>query len=156
MVQAASGLTVRRALIRGVEQGIAVDRRATVVSSLIEAAVIGVIVQGGRADLSLRQNRITATGPGDAAVGLYANAGATSGATVENNLLAGGQYTLWAGGQGSRDLRVTGNRFSRSVAPEGGVHGPVTMFDEGGANNVWSGNTWADAAGNDTGRAVGP
>jgi Right handed beta helix region len=65
--------------------------------------------------------------------------------TVENNLLGGGGYTIYAGaslGNTSSHILVEHNRFSRLYYPGAGQYGPVTCFDSAGAGNIWSGNVW--------------
>jgi hypothetical protein len=66
---------------------------------------------------------------------------------VENNFLAGGGYTLYAGAGDmgpTYNIKIINNVWSRQVFPEGGYFGPVAYFDKDGAGNVWSGNTWLD------------
>jgi hypothetical protein len=71
---------------------------------------------------------------------------------VEDNLLAGGGYTLYAGGGklASTNIRVLNNRFSRRFFPNGGGYAPVAVFDPSGLGNVFSGNIW-----DETGQSVG-
>jgi hypothetical protein len=81
------------------------------------------------------------------AISLFQDFGIQAYATVDNNLLAGGGYTVYAGGGGygiSHDIRFTNNRFARIYFPNSGSYGPVTAWDDGGTNNVWSGNVWDD------------
>ncbi len=71
--------------------------------------------------------------------------------TVEDNLLAGGGYTIYGGG--SRNSPISGiliedNRFSKAFYANGGQYGPVAYLGPGtGAG--WSGNTW-----DSTGQAI--
>jgi hypothetical protein len=71
--------------------------------------------------------------------------------TVEDNLLAGGGYTIYGGG--SRNSPISGiliedNRFSQAFYANGGQYGPVAYLGQGtGAG--WSGNTW-----DSTGRTI--
>jgi hypothetical protein len=70
---------------------------------------------------------------------------------VENNLLAGGGYTLYGGGlvadgRDPRDIVIRDNVFSRQVWPNGGYWGPVSYFDPGAPGNEWSGNVWDDGS----------
>jgi Right handed beta helix region len=68
--------------------------------------------------------------------------------TVENNLLAGGGYTIYGGaslGNATSNIHIEHNRFSRLYYPEGGQFGPVTCFDSRGAGNVWTDNVWDGA-----------
>lgn len=82
------------------------------------------------------------------AIGLFEDFGPQLNAVVENNLIAGGSYSLYGGantnGQPTSNIRVIGNRFARLYFPTGGVFGPVASFDPGGTGNVWQGNIWDD------------
>jgi Right handed beta helix region len=65
--------------------------------------------------------------------------------TVENNLLAGGGYTIYGGASLSNTtsrIVIRDNRFSRLYYPWIGQYGMVTCFDSAGPGNVWSGNVW--------------
>jgi hypothetical protein len=71
--------------------------------------------------------------------------------SVEDNLLAGGGYTIYGGN--SRHGRISSiliedNRFSQAYYARGGQYGPVAYFGRGRGND-WSGNTW-----DSTGRAI--
>jgi hypothetical protein len=144
--QEASGLTVRRCSIHDVDRGVVARDRVTVQDSLLYGLSTGVSDQGGVADVAIVHNSIASTGRGEAAIALYTNSGALSGVAVDGNLLAGGNYTLYAGGgAGSHDIVVTRNHFSRSVSAKGGFFGPVTAWDSRAHGNVWSGNVWDDS-----------
>ena len=68
---------------------------------------------------------------------------------IENNLVAGANFTIGAGGggpNGNFDTHVTNNRISTRYYPQGGYWGPFTYYD--GA--VLSGNVW-----HETGLPVG-
>jgi Right handed beta helix region len=143
--QEASGLTVRRTSIHDVDRGIVARDRVSVQDSLLYGLSTGIADQGGVTGVAIVHNAITSTGRGEAAIALYTNSGPLSGVTVDDNLLAGGNYTLYAGsGSGSHDIRVTRNHFSRSVSAKGGFFGPVTAWDPRARGNVWSGNVWDD------------
>jgi hypothetical protein len=65
--------------------------------------------------------------------------------TVENNLLAGGGYTIYGGASlnnATSHILIEDNRFSRLYYPQAGQYGPVTCFDSREPGNVWSGNVW--------------
>lgn len=82
------------------------------------------------------------------AISLFQDFGSQAYATVDNNLVAGGGYTIYAGGGGfgvSHDIHITNNRFSRMYFPASGGYGPYTAFDTGGAGNIWAGNVWDDS-----------
>jgi hypothetical protein len=84
------------------------------------------------------------------AIGLFEDFGTQVHRVIENNLLAGGGYTLYAGanpgGAATSDIVVTNNRFARLFFSHGGYFGPLTAFAAHGAGNRWSGNVW-DATG---------
>ena len=68
---------------------------------------------------------------------------------VENNLLNGGGWAVYGGGEdGNVDhIRFIGNHFVRAPQgfwPEGGYWGPVSAFGRNRPGNVWSGNVWHD------------
>ncbi len=107
----------------------------------------GVVTSGGNGPMVIENNTIfNSVGQTDA-ISLDA---ATSGKpvanqTVDNNLLAGGGYTIYAGGgQGNTtsNIVITGNRFGQQYYPKGGQFGPDVNFKATGKGNVWSGNYW--------------
>jgi hypothetical protein len=79
-----------------------------------------------------------------ASVGLFADTGTVSNATVDGNYLAGGAYALYCGGAGSTNIRITNNVFSSQYHSNSGVYGAVTAWNAGGAGNVWSNNRMSD------------
>jgi hypothetical protein len=78
------------------------------------------------------------------AVMLQATAGQKmSNKTIKDNLLAGGDYTIYGGDQATTsNIVITGNRFGQQYYPTGGKYGPVAYFDVRGRGDVWSGNVW--------------
>jgi len=76
------------------------------------------------------------------AIGLYADSGSVTDATIRDNWMAGGAYTLYAGGAGSARIVVTGNVFSNEYWPKCGFYGPIAYWNPGGSGNLWSGNTY--------------
>jgi hypothetical protein len=65
--------------------------------------------------------------------------------TIEDNLLAGGNFTIYGGGSGSGGqvlgpVTVEGNRFSRKYDANGGYYGVASYFND--AVTTWSGNVW--------------
>lgn len=90
-----------------------------------------------------------------AAVGLFCDFSPITNATINNNLLIGGGYSVYAGSSGtgcasSHDNKFTNNKFSREVWSNGGFNGPVTGYTAL-TGNVWTNNTWYD-----DGTAVNP
>lgn len=83
-------------------------------------------------------------------IGLYSDSGAVTDTTIKNNWMAGGAYALYAGGNSSARIVVSGNVFSNEYWPECGYYGAITYWNAAGSGNVWSGNTFRD------GQAVAP
>jgi hypothetical protein len=69
----------------------------------------------------------------------------TGNKTITGNLLAGGDYVIYAGGaqRESSHIVITNNRIDRAYFSAGGRYGPVAQFQAGGSGNIWSGNSWA-------------
>ena len=63
---------------------------------------------------------------------------------VEGNLLNGGSYCTYGGGDGSTNVRYINNKFGRTVYDNCGRHGPVAAWNASGPGNQWTNNTWAD------------
>jgi hypothetical protein len=89
------------------------------------------------------------------AVSLFQDFGPQHDVTIDNNLLAGGSYTIYGGASSkpeavpTTNIKITNNRISRKFFPNGGQYGPVAYFEKDGVGNVWSGNVW-----DDTGEAI--
>ncbi|GAA3888999.1 hypothetical protein GCM10023084_46960 [Streptomyces lacrimifluminis] len=79
-----------------------------------------------------------------ASIGLFADTGPVSNTVVDNNLLAGGAYALYGGGDGATGIKVTNNVFSTQYHRNSGVYGAVTAWNASGSGNVWSGNRFSD------------
>ena len=79
-----------------------------------------------------------------AAVGLFADTGHVSNTVIDGNLLAGGAYALYGGGDGATGITVTNNVFSTRYHRYSGVYGAVTAWNAGGSGNVWRGNRYSD------------
>ena len=99
---------------------------------------------GGSGPYVFRHNTFSVPMNQTAALAFYDDFGQLRNVVADGNLLEGGGYTVYGGGNGSANVRITNNVFSRSVFPKGGFYGPVTGFDKGGSGNVWSGNVWSD------------
>ncbi len=107
----------------------------------------GIFDTGSVQPLTIDHNTILNSNGQTDAVSLDATIGGQTIAnkTVENNLLAGGGYTIYGGaslGNITSNILVEHNRFSRLYYPDAGQFGPVTCFDSRGAGNVWTGNVW--------------
>jgi hypothetical protein len=66
---------------------------------------------------------------------------------IEDNLLAGGGYALYCGGDTNpdhvSDETVTGNRIARTYWRDGGWYGPVAYCAPGWVDR-WADNVWDD------------
>jgi hypothetical protein len=109
--------------------------------------------------LEVRHNTVINTEPQTSAILLDDANGIglvpVHGVLIEDNLLAGGGYTLYCGGlvaegHDPADIVIRDNVFSTELWPDSGYYGPVAYFDPGAPGNVWSGNAYDD------GRPVGP
>ena len=69
----------------------------------------------------------------------------TGNKTIIGNLLAGGDYVIYAGGaqRDSSHIVITNNRIGRAYFSAGGRYGPVAQFQADGPGNTWSDNSWA-------------
>ncbi|MFF0091990.1 hypothetical protein ACFYSF_18830, partial [Streptomyces canus] len=108
------------------------------------------VISGGGSNgtLVIRHNTLLNPVPVDqgasAAVGLFADTGHVSNTVIDGNLLAGGAYALYGGGDGATGITVTNNVFSTRYHRYSGVYGAVTAWNAGGAGNVWRGNRFSD------------
>jgi len=102
------------------------------------------IQSGGGSGLLIRHNTILNPNGQTSAIALFEEFGPQVNVTVEDNLLAGGGYTIYAG-DGSRRpsaVRVVRNVFSRRFFSSGGAYGPATAWCATCPGAVWSGNIW--------------
>ncbi|WP_330281339.1 hypothetical protein [Streptomyces sp. NBC_00588] len=79
-----------------------------------------------------------------ASIGLFADTGHVSNTVIDGNLLAGGAYALYGGGEGATGITVTDNVFSTRYHGNSGVYGAVTAWNAEGSGNVWRNNRFAD------------
>jgi hypothetical protein len=110
----------------------------------------GITSNGGRTRLLvIRHNTILNQFGQTDAVSLFQDFGRQGNRVITGNLLAGGGYTVYAGGRHAGPppfkIRITDNRISTLYYPAGGKYGPVAYFVPGNGN-AWSGNVW-DATG---------
>jgi hypothetical protein len=107
--------------------------------------VNGLTTNGDTHPLLIRHNTILDSYGQTDAIGLFQDFGVVSNVTIDDNLLAGGGYTIY-GGEGSKGqsshIVVTRNRISTKFFHLGGQYGPAAYFDPHGPGNVWSGNVW--------------
>lgn len=109
---------------------------------------------GGGGSLTIRHNTMINTYEQTSALALFQDFGVQHDALIENNLMAGGGYALYAGAGAkgkSYNIKIINNVFSRTVFKNGGYWGPAAYWDAGGSGNVWQSNVWQD-----TGQAITP
>lgn len=114
-----------------------------------EAHVDGILCTGP-CGVTLRHNTVLNQYGQTSAIALFPDFGTPRNSVVDNNLLAGGGYTVYAGEDNATGIKITNNRFSRLYYPKGGYWGPGADYANTGTGNVWSGNIW-----DDTGATVG-
>lgn len=110
--------------------------------------VNGTTSNAGTSQLILRHNTVFNRHNQTDAISLFQDFGPQSNRIIDNNLLAGGGYTIYAGANPGKEstatnIAVTNNRISRIYYPNGGSYGPVTAYTSGGGN-TFSGNIWDD------------
>jgi len=106
----------------------------------------GLFDNGGTLPLAVSDNTILDRLTEVDAIFLASNPGSPiSHKTITDNLLAGGDYAIYAGGgyHLSSNIVIRDNRFSRLYYPASGRYGPAADFERRGKGNVWSGNMWA-------------
>ncbi len=93
--------------------------------------------------VTIRHNTILNRYTQTSAIALFADFGTPRDSVVDDNLLAGGGYTVYGGGPNSSGISFTNNRFARMYYAQSGQWGVVTDFYSNNGN-VWSGNIWDD------------
>lgn len=108
--------------------------------------VDSIINGGGGSGMTIRHNTIFNELNQTAGIALYQDFGTPVNVTIDNNLLGGGGYTIYAGGGASagHDVKITNNHFTTRFYTNSGNFGPYTAFQPGDPGNVWSGNVWDD------------
>ncbi len=92
--------------------------------------------------VTLRHNTILNEWPQTAAIALFGDFGTPVNSVIDDNLLAGGGYTVYGGTSASTGIKITNNRFSTMYYPKGGSFGTDSRANRTGTGNVWSGNIW--------------
>lgn len=148
-----TNVTALRLNVHGCENGFDIDANVTVRDSYLHdlfnsaaahtdgiQLAIGHFVNGalvsGAANVTVVHNRIYANSGTSA---MISNRGGDTDILIQNNLMAGGAYTLYCE-QGARgtNFRVLDNHISRLFYPTGGAYGPWTdCTDETVSGNVW-------------------
>lgn len=87
--------------------------------------------------LTIRHNTIFNQIEQTDALSFFQDFGVQKDALIDDNLVGGGGYTIYAGGEGtfglSSNIRVTNNRISRLLFPKGGAYGWLAKYDAAGA-----------------------
>lgn len=109
----------------------------------------GINSDGGvTATLTIQHNTVLDQINQTDAIGLFEDFGVQSNRVVNDNLLAGGSYAIYAGqntgGPATSGITITYNRISNIYFPLGGQHGPAAAYNN--TTTTWTGNTW-DATG---------
>jgi hypothetical protein len=109
--------------------------------------VNGITSNGGfTALLTINDNTILIDRTQTDAVGLFEDFGVQSNRVISNNLLAGGDYPIYAGQNtgdaATSNIQVTGNRISTLYYPQGGQFGPVDDYNPAGIGDTWTANMW--------------
>jgi phage baseplate assembly protein gpV len=106
----------------------------------------GITANGETTPLTIEHNTVLVDRSQTDAIGLFEDTGVIANVTIEDNLLAGGGYTIYGGqnpgGPAAYNVRITGNRISTMYYPNGGYYGYAAAFTPSGSGNVWSGNVW--------------
>jgi hypothetical protein len=151
-------MTVRRTTIHTVSDGIGTDHglieecRISRLKAYPGDHVVAIASNGGPApglSLVIRRNVLLNALGQTSAVSIYQDFSRAHDVTLEDNLLAGGGYTLYGGGGRfgrPTNIKIINNRFSRRYFAGGGAFGPVTSFVPG-RGNVWRGNRWTEGGG---------
>jgi hypothetical protein len=79
-------------------------------------------------------------------IALFENFGTQEDVTITNNLMAGGDYSIYAGYNPGKavpsNIKISGNRFARTYYPKSGQYGPVAYAAIGVRGNTWTKNIW--------------
>ncbi len=147
--------TVRRCDIHSAIDGMKVGTNVTIEDSYIhDLTVFGdshndAIQCLGTTGLTIRHNTIICPAGGTSAILLSTgSASDMRNILINDNLLAGGAYTVYGGYQSGVDvlsrvsnISITNNQFSTQIYANSGAFGPLTSRD---SPVVVSGNTWHD------------
>ncbi|WP_327049306.1 DUF4082 domain-containing protein [Microbispora sp. NBC_01189] len=109
--------------------------------------VDGIQTEGssGSAPLVIKNNTILNPVGQTSAIMLATSLGPVTNVLIQGNLIGGGGYCFYGGGDkagSSRNVVVRDNVFSRSLFSNCGAYGPVAHFDRSAPGNVWQNNVW--------------
>ena len=149
----ASGTVLRRVDVSGASTAIQMDEGILEDSYIHDLEmrdgdhVNGVTSNGGSSPFIIRHNTILNSFSQTDAISLFQDFGIQENRLIEDNLIAGGGYSIY-GGEGvkgkSSNIKILNNRFSTKYFPESGYWGPVAYFAAKDPGNEWYGNIWAD------------
>ena len=151
------GFTLNRVNIHNVgSDGVYVQDNVVIQNSWIHGLVYEsgdhndtIMTNGDARNIVIKHNRLENPYGQTAVIALFEDFGGIHDVLVEDNLISGGGYSVYAGGNTSMphsNIRFINNTFTRQFWPKGGQHGPVTALD---STITWTGNTWLD-----TGQAI--
>lgn len=132
-----TSFTVRRVNIHGCENGFDVDGDVTIEDSYIhdllpydpetDPHTDGIQITPVGHDIVIRHNTLFVPGGTSALISPNVSAGVISNVLVQDNLVAGGAYTIYCPQEGSGDdFRLIDNHFSTVFSPKVGEYGPWT------------------------------
>ena len=152
-----SNMTIRRLNCSGAGDGVKLGSNSTMTDSYIHDLGTGPDSHNdgcelGSKNVTVRHNTILNAQGQTAAVFIGASAPSTN-ILVEDNVLAGGGYTVYGPDPGSSNVKVVNNKFSTRYFAKSGSYGPVAYW-KAGSGNEWSGNTWMD--GTSAGETLSP
>lgn len=149
--------TLRRCNLHGTVDGMKVGDGVTVEDCYIHDLYVDLVADThndgiqslGTDDLTIRHNTIICPAGGTSAIILSTgSASDMRNILIDNNLLAGGGYTVYGGYQSGVDdvnkvsnIVITNNRISTQIYPNGGSTGPFTSID---SPVVCTNNSWYD------------
>ncbi|MGE3914298.1 MAG: hypothetical protein AB7F78_01260 [Hyphomicrobiaceae bacterium] len=149
-------VTVYRSHIHHAADGIQIHARgARIVETLIDGLTFwqgdhndGVQMLGQGGDVEIVRSRIVNANAQTSCLNLVADR-----VRVEASYLAGGGWTVYAGGHqkgflpgSARDVVFRDNIFGRDSFPKSGSFGAITGWDRNGTGIVWQRNRWSDGA----------
>jgi hypothetical protein len=148
-----TGTTVRRTDISNVSTGVQIDEGLIEDSYIHDMGLVpgdhinGTTSNGGSTLLTIRHNTVFNQFDQTDAVSLFQDFGAQRNRVIDNNLLAGGGYTIYGGANAGLEanatqIRITNNRIGRQFYPNGGSYGWLAAWNPNGAGNVLTGNVW--------------
>jgi len=149
-----TGLTLRRVNIHDIGQaGVHftdnLDMRDSWVHNLVYSSgdhTDTVLTNGAMSNAVISHNNLENPYTQTSVIALFEDFGRIDNVLVENNLLSGAGYSVYAGGDtsvGHSNIRFQNNRFTKKFYPTGGKYGPVTALD---SSITWTGNVM-DATG---------